>query len=167
MSDTKHWIVDTSVMCEYLDVPGLAARHDYFRAEFEARKRAGHRIYVPLVVMVEVGNHIGQNGDGGMRRKCATTFSTHVRDALRDEPPYQVLPFPDPEELERWLSGVGESGIPSFPDWVLQSDRKGKGSGLGDLSILYCGLTLRKRRIPVQVWTMDEELDRRFGALLP
>lgn len=159
------WIVDTTVMCEYLDIPGFASDSQSFVDELELRHEAGDRLIVPLVVMVEVGNHIGQISDGQQRRQRAEAFSEHMRRTLDDDPPYRVHPFPTPEDLQAWLAGTGPPDyVPSFPEWAAQKDRKAKGCGLGDLAILYTGIALSRRRLSVRVWTKDEELERRFRA---
>lgn len=145
-------IVDTSVFCEVLGVFSKPAEQKKYLKEWEDRIKAGELLLLPMATLFETGNHIGQNGDDKQRRKTAAEFIRWVKDAIEGEAPFATTPFVTGKELAAWL---GE-----FEAWVGKSDRKGKGSGLGDLSIQrewkrQCVLNPHWR---VYVWSKDQQL---------
>lgn len=153
-------IVDTSVFCELLRVPGCFndAIHQEVKADFQARACAepAETFLLPMTTILETGNHIGQHGDGRQRRAAAERFVAVVRDALDGSSPFTATPMFELEGLRTWLD--------QFPDWVTPADVRGKGSGFGDLSIReefarQCRLNPCRR---VYVWS----LDGRLGALV-
>jgi hypothetical protein len=79
-----------------------------------------------MATILETGNHIAQNGDGGQRRSCAHKFIVQVQQALKGQSPFKPISFPEKEQLYQWLI--------EFPDSVMQ------GKSLGDLciDIYYC-----------------------------
>lgn len=139
-------LVDTSVFCELLPVPGLAAKSASFQKQLEQKVRARERLFLPMATIIETGNHIGQNGDGDQRRKTALRFVKDVNAALAGEAPYSTLAFPEERHLREWLG--------RFPGWA------STGSGLGDLSIVtdwerQCALFPSQR---VYIWSKDSHL---------
>lgn len=115
-------LIDTSVFCNIVDVPGRNQQ----RAEVLGKLRnfVGNRtsLLLPLVVIVETGNHIGHLADGGRRRQSAERFIKQVEAALDGHAPWKPTPFVEADQLRAWLS--------EFPDQV------SRGTGLGDLSII-------------------------------
>jgi len=147
-------IVDTSVLCELLRVPGKHSREKpgEFIDEMERRIEAGETLLLPMTAILEAGNHIGQVGNGRERREAAERFVNQVRKALDGKSPFTPTPFFERDALARWL---GE-----FPNWVQQSDIKGKRSGFGDLSIVeewHRQRSLHPTR-RVYIWTQDLRL---------
>ena len=55
-------MIDTSVLCEMLQVPGKSnpARGAEVRAEIDRRWRDGERFVIPITAVIETGNHIAQ-----------------------------------------------------------------------------------------------------------
>lgn len=115
-------LIDTSVFCNIVDVPGRSQQ----RAEVLARlKELAHErtaLLLPLVAILETGNHIGQLSDGGRRRQAAERFVEQVEAALDGRAPWRPTPFVEAPELRAWLH--------KFPDHA------SSGAGLGDLSII-------------------------------
>jgi hypothetical protein len=100
-----------------------------------------------MATIFETGNHIGQNGDGNLRRKCAKAFVDQVSQALEGASPFKPIHFLAPDDLKRWLS--------EFPDHA------STGSGLGDLSIIHdwqklCNQNPGRR---VYIWSLDGHLN--------
>lgn len=145
-------LIDTSIFCELLPVPGMAEDHVGHLELLEKKVDAKESLLLPMATLFETGNHIGQNGDGRVRRSTALRFVKDVRDALDEKSPFAPLQFPSETDVERWID--------AFPDWATQ------GSGLGDLSIVkdwerQCALAPRVR---VYIWSKDKHLagyDRR------
>ncbi|HEX8437301.1 hypothetical protein [Archangium sp.] len=147
-------LIDTSVFCELLAVPNMSRRHKEMVDELADKLKAQETLLLPMTTILETGNHIGQNGDGRQRRQTAERFLAQVGMALQGQSPFVPTPLFSREELAGWL---GE-----FPDWAMRSDSRGKGSGLGDLSIVkafdrQCELTPFRR---VYIWSLDELLAR-------
>jgi hypothetical protein len=145
-------IVDMSVLCEVLEVPTKSNEHKSYWKAWEERINAQERLLLPMATLFETGNHIGQNGTDKERRRTAAEFIRWVKQGIQGTAPFTTTPFVTPEALIEWLE--------EFEEWVGKSDRKGKGSGLGDLSIQrewkrQCAIHPRGR---VYVWSKDWHL---------
>lgn len=139
-------LVDTSVLVELLNVPNKASRHAEILAELRQRVTARESLFLPMATILETGNHIGQNGDGGARRACAQRFVQQVGAALEGHSPFKPIHFLQAEALRAWLN--------EFPDHAA------RGSGLGDLSIVYDWQRLchQNRARRVYIWSLDTHL---------
>jgi hypothetical protein len=146
-------LIDTSVLCEVLAVPNLNSNPGGFRKELEEKIKALDTLLLPMTSILETGNHIGQcSMNGQTRRKAAQDFVAFVTRALKGELPFRPTPFFEAEALSLWLA--------ELPDWAMRSDAKGKGSGLGDLTIQkewvrQCDLNPGRR---VYIWSLDAQL---------
>lgn len=139
-------LVDTSILCEILQVPNLCGSSEEVLTELETKVRDRESLLLPMSTILETGNHIGQNGDGRQRRAAAERFVGMIQQAIEGTAPFTPTPFFEPEALLSWLE--------EFPKWVMQ------GSGLADLTIfkefeLQCQLH-RSRR--VYIWSRDRHL---------
>lgn len=140
-------LVDTSIFVEVLNVPGKASRHATILEQLTSRvEQEREELFLPMATILETGNHIGQNGDGRQRRACAQRFVKQVKLALEGRSPFKPISFLRAEQLQAWLD--------EFPDHA------GRGSGLGDLSILQdwrrlCEQNPHRR---VYIWSLDEHL---------
>ncbi len=139
-------LIDTSVFVEVLDVPVKATQHPAIVSALTQRVKARESLFLPMATILETGNHIGQGGDGTKRRACARRFVQMVSDALDGKLPLMPVNFLEAHELRAWLS--------EFPDHA------GRGSGLGDLSIVHDWKRLcdRNRARRVYIWSLDEHL---------
>jgi hypothetical protein len=145
-------IVDTSIFCNLLAVPNRCQQRADVLSQFEEKVAAKETLLLPMTTILETGNHIGQNGDGNQRRQAAIRFTAQVRLALDGKSPFVPTRFLTRESLVKWLE--------EFPNWTVRSDSKGKGSGLGDLSIVkdfdqQCLLSPSHR---VYIWSLDGHL---------
>lgn len=139
-------IVDTSIVCELLNVPTKASAPDSFKQQLDDKLDADESLLLPMTCVIETGNHIGQNGSGRQRRETAKRFVTFVEKAVEGTLPFAPTPLPDAEEITAWL---GE-----FPAWAAT------GSGLGDLSIVKLW-EQQKAHSPlrrVYIWSLDAHL---------
>lgn len=144
----KFVLVDTSVLCELLRVPG---RHDPGRAralgdELRARQKTD-RLYLSPAVVVETGNHIARAADGALRRAAAKPLRDLVTDAVDGRAPFT------------WVTSPNEAS-----DWRRLLDRfvdlATAGISLGDSALILEVESLR-RRAPnaiVSIWTLDAAL---------
>lgn len=76
--------IDTSVLCELLQVPGKCAGSAAALDELKARVAGGERFIIPVTTVIETGNHIAQaTGD---RRAAAKRFDDLLMSATRGNP---------------------------------------------------------------------------------
>lgn len=115
-------LIDTSVFCNIVGVPGRNQQRSEVFARLRELVEQRTVLLLPLVVILETGNHIGQLSDGNLRRQAAARFVQQVSDALDGKAPWTPTPFVEADQLRSWLA--------EFPDHALL------GSGLGDLSII-------------------------------
>ena len=139
-------IVDTSVLCEILAVPGKSSDQEGVVAELERKVAAQEFLFLSTVAVVEAGNHIGHIGDGARRRRCAEALVELVRNALSGKSPFVALGLWDQATVHGWLD--------DFPDWA------SRGSGIGDLAMKkdwerQCALNRGRR---VYIWSLDSHL---------
>jgi hypothetical protein len=140
-------IIDTTIFCEILQVPHKSNKQKATKVREELiAKSQSESLLLPMTTVLETGNHIGQNGDGTLRRKAAQRFVDQVKKALDGAAPFVVTPMLDRARLVALLE--------TFPDWVQQK------SGLGDLTIRdvfdqQCKLSPNRL---VYIWSMDTHL---------
>jgi len=146
-------LIDSSVFCELLAIPSKSSAPAQFRAELKEKSDKGEILLLPMTTIIETGNHIGQcSTSGATRRHLAERFVASVEKAIDGEAPFIATPFFDPAEVRKWLA--------AFPDWTKVSDPRGRGSGLGDLTIVkvweqQCALNPGHR---VYIWSLDQRL---------
>jgi len=139
-------LIDTSVFVEILDVPRKACDHEQVISELQEKITNGESLFLPMATILETGNHIAQNGDGGQRRSCAHKFAIQVQQALEGQSPFKPISFPEKEQLQQWLS--------EFPDSAM------RGNSLGDLSIIhdFSRFCRQNTRREIYIWSRDSHL---------
>lgn len=139
-------LIDTSILCEILKVPQKCGNFEAILADLKRKERDRESLFIPITTLLETGNHIGQNGDGRQRREAAIRFNRMVDQAVRGETPFLPTRFFRPQDLLIWGN--------AFPDWA------GRGSGLGDLTILkeFERQCERHRGRRVYIWSKDRHL---------
>ena len=140
-------LVDTSIFCNILEVPGRCQDKQRVVDELEQKIGEGWSLLLPLAAIVETGNHIAHCTDGGTRRETAKRFVMQVRMAIEGKAPWVVTPLPDASDWLAWLD--------EFPDTAM------RGVGIADLTIIkeferQCRLHPTRR---VVVWSLDGDLD--------
>lgn len=146
-------LMDTSVLCELLEVPGKSQKASVVQAEFQARVARGEQFLLPATTIIETGNHIVQVKTGD-RRAAAERYVNFVRKAVASEPPWTVTEVTWDEDMLQRLCD-GDSTGQNFVDLA--------GNGLlggGDVAILVERDLLRQRagHRAVQVWTLEAVL---------
>jgi hypothetical protein len=149
-------IIDTSVFLNLLNVPGRNQAIDAITRSFADYVELGATFILPMATIIETGNHIAQNGDGGTRRQTAQRFCDAVKGAFNGEAPYQPSEFPDSAELLQWIDG--------FPDAAGRNKSPVKineGTSFGDLSIIeeYNKCRRRFSMSEIFIWSLDSDLD--------
>ncbi|MDW5418668.1 hypothetical protein R6242_19050 [Iodobacter sp. CM08] len=138
-----------------LNVPGKNQDKTEIIASYKDYASLGATFILPMATIVETGNHIAQNGDGGTRRQTAKRFCAAVEAAFMGSAPYQVSEFPSAKEVLHWLN--------QFPDLAGQNKsaaKTGEGTSFGDLSIIeeYKKCVARFSMSEVFIWSLDSDL---------
>ena len=146
-------LIDTSILLELLNVPYMAKQSEQIWASFDKMEKSGGIFYIPLATIIETGNHIAQNGDGRERRRCAQEFVGFITNVLNSKSPFKYLSFLTKEDLQGWID--------EFPEYAMRNDSKGKGMGIGDLSIIKDMEKLHQQypTADIIVWSLDGHLD--------
>ena len=139
-------LIDTSIFVEIFNVPGKAANHEQVFLEFQRKIENRDTLFLPMATILETGNHIAQNGDGGHRRACAIKFVSEVGKALEGMSQFKPISFLEKEQLQLWLK--------EFPEYAM------RGNSLGDLSIIhdFQRLCRQNPRREIYIWSQDSHL---------
>lgn len=146
-------LVDTSVLCELLQVPGKSSpgRKGEVLAEADRRWRAGERFVIPVTAVIETGNHIAQ-ADGD-RFEAAGRLVRLLQLAIAGESHWRLLQTRLGAEF---LSALCEGDSTGQSLQALAAARV----GAGDVAILVerDQLVAGSAVGSAQVWTFDEAL---------
>jgi hypothetical protein len=150
---TTFTFVDTSVLCELLEVPGKSSpqRAAALKEEADRRHRDGERFVIPITTVIETGNHIAQ-ADGN-RFEVAGRLVRLLELAVAGQSPWRVLQTRlGPEFLLALCAGdsTGQS---------LQALAAAR-VGTGDVALLVerDQLLVGSAAASVKVWTLDAGL---------
>lgn len=150
MSKTKAkptiWIVDTSVFCNILDVPGRNQNREEILKQFAQQAVQKDLHMLPFTTVLETGNHIGQLAESGLRKKYAEIFVSAVSDSIQGNSPWQPIAFPGNQELLSLFEG--------FPF------KAEEGLGLGDHLIIkqWKNACQQFPAYVVKIWSVDSDL---------
>lgn len=154
---TVHFI-DTTVMTALLKVPhhNSDERYEETKEEYELLEQNGDVFVLPVAVLVETGNHIAHIPDGNMRREIAKKLATLVREAMKANNNWNIIPEIPISVLEMILD--------QLPDQAMA------GIGFGDISIVEQFNEYWEKRQPIgkmRIWSFDEHLSAysRTGGL--
>lgn len=150
-------IIDTSIFLNLLGVPDRSQNRENVAATFEEYVGLNATFILPMATILETGNHIAQNGSGGVRRRTATRFCETVKDAFESRLPFQLSEFPNKVDVLSWLD--------KFPDLAGQNKSPTKtteGTSFGDLSIIEEFNKCRQRHgmSEVFIWSLDSDLEQ-------
>lgn len=150
----KITLIDTSVLCELLQVPGKSEpeRKAEMLEEVDLRSSEGERLVLPFTAVVETGNHIVQSG--GDRHRVAERLADFLRLALRGDSPFFV---PELAFGREFVAAVADGASTGQTLAQLATHKV----GTGDVSILVQRDQLRSGGdfTAVDVWTLDRGLD--------
>lgn len=147
--------VDTSVLCNILEVPGRDQHRDDVLCALRALLEEGAELIVPTAAVIETGNHISQINDGGVRRKAAERFEKMLRHTIAETAPWKFNnAFWDAAFIAELCDGGGTGTS-------LTAHATAGDIGVGDLTILAEADQYRRRSrlADVTVWTLDAQLD--------
>ncbi len=154
-------LLDTSILLNILNVPNKNQDKATVMVDFKIYAESNCRFIIPLVVAVEVGNHISQNGNGDTRRKTAKQFVDMMHRTFSGELPFEISDFDLKLEWRNWIN--------EFTDRAGQNKTAAKpneGMSLTDLSIIkeYDALQAKNRanknkHVKVFIWSLDSDLE--------
>ncbi|HWD10175.1 MAG TPA: hypothetical protein VHA57_13890 [Actinomycetota bacterium] len=146
-------IVDTSVLCELLEVPGLSSRPKEVQEEFRQRLRAKERLVLPVTAVIETGNHIAQVKTGN-KAAAVARFATLLAETLAGGGPFILT------EASWDAAFVAELCRGNSTGQSLSEHALNAGLGAGDLAILVerDRLLAASAYTEAFVWTLDRKL---------
>lgn len=148
--------VDTSILVEFLDVPGRNANRERILKEFARRRRAGVQFLLPTATVIETGNHVHHVKEGHARRRCAEGFAEILRLTSAGKAPWVLF---EATWDAAFLTALG-SGVGTSMDIVEHAVKQSL--SCGDLSIMAERDLYRSRVSPqtdVSIWTVDQAMD--------
>lgn len=137
-------LVDTTVFCNVIRVPGRDQNVREVQRLHEERLRAGWSLLLPIAVMVETGNHIAHAADGRLRRASADRFAKAVRGAIDGSAPWTPASAWGLDEVRAWLQ--------EFPDSAM------RGVSFADMTIVKEYERLRVAAPRHRIWSLDRHL---------
>ena len=153
-------ILDTSIILNILNVPNKNQNRVKVIDEFKTYAESNCRFIIPLVVAVEVGNHISQNGNGDTRREIAKQFVDMMQKTFKGNLPFEISDFELKLEWQKWITEfVDKAGQNKTPD------KPNEGMSLTDLSIIkeYEDIQAKnkankRKHVNVFIWSLDSDL---------
>lgn len=150
----KVLILDTSILCCWLRVPGkdmagkVEDRWDFNRINqiLVSEKEKGSTFVLPIATLIETGNHIAQCN--GNRFSLATSLSQYLSNAADASSPWAA--FTDQSVLWEQINLLELSRI--WPDLAVG------GTSIGDATIKHVAEYYAKAGCPVEILTGDEGL---------
>jgi hypothetical protein len=145
--------IDTSVLCNLLQVPGRCDQAEEMQRLYYEHLESGVGFVLPITSIIETGNLIQQcTGD---RYAAANRFRVALEAAAQSSPPWLIHRMNWNEEFITALiagDSTGSTLVHHFTNKLL---------GAGDLSILVERDLYAARRAvgSVEIWTIDEKLD--------
>jgi hypothetical protein len=148
-------LIDTSVFVNLLNVPNLNQDQARVVTDYHHYVELGCTFILPMATIIETGNHIAQNGDGGTRRATAQRFCEAVSEAFKGNAPWQPSDFPNSTEILTWLHQ-----FPTMAGQNKSETKLGEGTSFGDLSIIeeFNKCVKRFSMSEVFIWSLDADL---------
>lgn len=148
-------LIDTSVFLNLLNVPNRNQEREQVIQDYTDYADNECTFILPMATILETGNHIAQNGDGGTRRETAQRFCDAVIGAFNGDAPYKPIEFPSTHEIATWL---GE--FPNEAGKNKSATKLGEGTSLGDLSIIKDFEKCRAKfsMSEIFIWSLDDDL---------
>lgn len=139
--------IDTSVLVELLDIPGMNSRHSQAQGEYNNLFAKGDVFVLPIAVLIETGNHIAHISNGNQRYSSAQKFSVLVQKAINAEDNWNIVPDISTDTLANIMK--------QFPNKAMQQ------TAFGDISIIEQFNDYWQNRQPIgemRIWSFDQHL---------
>jgi hypothetical protein len=82
--------IDTSILVEFLHIPGHNSNQRSVLAEFNRKRKSGVHFFLPTAAIIEAGNHIHYISDGRVRRQRAQKFAEVLRLTAQGDAPWTL-----------------------------------------------------------------------------
>ena len=82
--------IDTSVMANKLEIPGMCSDAEIVKKEFKEAVDAKEVLILPVATIIETGNHIAHIPDGQSRRTIAGKFGEFLRMTAEGKAPWYL-----------------------------------------------------------------------------
>ncbi|MGL5934943.1 MAG: hypothetical protein ACRCZI_04895 [Cetobacterium sp.] len=153
----KLHIVDTNILCCYLQIPGketVGSSKEWTLEKIEQKIEQIHKnaegIVIPLPMMIELGNHIGH----GQYRSSYSRLKELIKKTIDFKAPFHAF-----NEQQVFWQGNGLLNI--VERW--EEHFYTSNAGLGDILVLalasYFKTNLSGRRYEVEIWSADNGLN--------
>lgn len=149
-------IIDTSILCNILDLPFMSQDRQTVMQELTALQKDKQQVLIlPLAAIIETGNHIAHIADGNIRRNRAEKMAELIKKTVNDEAPWTYYG----KEFEREdLLEISKAVI----------DHAVREIGVGDLSIIQV-FKKYKENVPaigsIRVWSLDHHLQAYYEEM--
>ena len=146
--------VDTSILCNLLEVPGKCQDRGKVIDDLLRKQKARDcDLLLPVTAVIETGNHIAQLTDGRCRRNCAEKFAGVLRMVVEGKAPWTL------NEVE-WNAAHLNSLIEGGSTGSSLVEHACNKLGCGDLNILIerDRYLARTSGVKATVWTLDDLL---------
>lgn len=150
----KILILDTSILCCWLRVPGKDTagsgndlwNHDRIEQLLTAERAQGSTFVLPIASLIETGNHIAQCN--GNRFELANSLTTHLQDTVGSASPWAAFtdqsPLWEPQNLQQLAN--------TWPGLAVG------GTSIGDATIKHVAEHYSKAGFEVEILTGDAGL---------
>ncbi|MFD5029593.1 hypothetical protein ACFVWX_02175 [Streptomyces sp. NPDC058220] len=146
--------VDTSILCNLLEVPGKSQDREKAIAELKRKRELREAdLLLPVTAIIETGNHIAQLSDGYYRRLCAERLSGVLVTVIEGTAPWAL------NEVE-WNAAHLRALVDGGSTGASLIEHACNRLGCGDLNILVerDRYLARTSGVTAAIWTLDELL---------
>ncbi|MEV0034427.1 hypothetical protein [Streptomyces sp. NPDC050804] len=146
--------VDTSILCNLLEVPGKSQDREKVIAELKRKREVRETdLLLPVTAVIETGNHIAQLSDGHFRRLCAERLAGVLITVIEGTAPWAL------NEIE-WNGAHLRALVDGGSTGATLVEHACNRLGCGDLNILVerDRYLARTSGVTATIWTLDELL---------
>lgn len=151
-------IIDTSILCNILNIPARNQDHETVRKELEQLSKDKNQLLIlPLASIIETGNHIAHISDGNIRRDRAALLGELIKKTILNQAPWHFYG----NELDQ------QDLLKLADEWV---EHATAGISLGDLSIIQVFFKVKENTLgigSIRIWSLDKHLSNYNEVLVP
>lgn len=140
--------IDTSIMCNLLEVPGKCSDKEQVKQEWKEVLNREETLIMPLATIIETGNHIAHITDGRVRRTITMKFKEFLEKTAESKAPWTLYGNAlDEAEIKYLAENVEQYTVAKI--------------GIGDMTIVYAYQKYLEEQPAVgtiMIWSKDEHL---------
>ncbi len=150
----RFFVVDTGYLLELFKVDGHYNDniHQIITDKFEKAATQGFQFYVPISVLFELANHIGNIDNGHRRKQLAEKLAKTVMSCVKEKNPWIITPCKELASVEQ----LAETLLKFSSEYSIQ------GLGLTDTSVLLEANRLyekyKQHGYKIHIWTTERTL---------